>query len=216
MTGPWLVSYIALWILFLIIVVVLISMLRNMGVLYQSMERLVTLLPNTSKLAVGEELPQVSLFDARGQQFEWQTLADMTIAFVVISPGCGPCEAVLEQLAHDGTQLDADLSIQVEKHVVISLGDTAATTKLLNDLDLHGKVVLLFDTREEVSKIWGITSTPTILLVDAQQRIVKQIFGAKLADPQSNGANTLGSWPFTNRMEDYIAADSREARRKVR
>lgn len=29
MTGPWLMSYIALWILFLIIVVVLISVLRN-------------------------------------------------------------------------------------------------------------------------------------------------------------------------------------------
>lgn len=40
MSGLWLVSYIALWLLFLVVAVALLSVLRNLGVIYESLRYL--------------------------------------------------------------------------------------------------------------------------------------------------------------------------------
>lgn len=180
MTGPWLVSYIALWILFLIIVVVLISVLRNMGILYQSIEQLTAPLPGSSKLAIGEELPKITLRDASGEPFGWEILENKTAALTVISPECGPCQALLRQLAQGKLQPDPTIPINVERLIAISIGDIGSTTRLFSEIGLNGSVLVLFDVNKKVSKTWGISSTPATLVVDKRLRMVNQIFGVKL------------------------------------
>lgn len=39
MTGIWLVSYIALWVLLLLIAIVLLSVLRNLGLIYERIQQ---------------------------------------------------------------------------------------------------------------------------------------------------------------------------------
>jgi thiol-disulfide isomerase/thioredoxin len=185
MSGPWLISYIALWILFLVVAIVLISVLRNLGVLYQSMSQLVKVLPNTSKLTVGELLPRVTLHDAHGEPLQWRMFEGVSAAFTVISPGCGPCRALMQQFAQNDLRVDPENPIQARYYILISLGDIASTSELVSGMNGREGLYLLFDVNREVEKDWGVSSTPTTIVVDSQMKIVRQISGAKVQNSQA-------------------------------
>lgn len=84
MSGLWMISYIALWVLFLATALTLVSALRNMGVLYEAVTRLSqhTKWNQTStNLTAGAELPEVTLQTLTGDDKPLSALEGIKTAF---------------------------------------------------------------------------------------------------------------------------------------
>ena len=176
MTGLWLVSYIALWLLFLLIAAVLLSILRNLGVIF---EQLSQLQPKRSNLEEGQALPEVVLRTPEGETVSTSEWRGTATAFAIISPGCGPCHDYLEQLATDDTVLHLP-DATVPEYAILSLGDAPQTQELLQSLDRRAELErfpLLLDTKGQIMDMWGIAATPTTVVVDEQMTVTNQLFG---------------------------------------
>jgi thiol-disulfide isomerase/thioredoxin len=187
MTGLWMFSYIVLWILFLVMAVILIGVLRNLGVIYESLanSRPSSTHQVPTKLVAGEPLPiafalhglgdaPVSLSDFRGAK----------TAFSIVSPSCGPCHTLLQAIARDEIKPDPQ-DVTVLKRVIVSVGDIADTMRLIKQADLRQEVPVLIDREGKVAEEWGITSTPTTVIVDAHLKVVRHITGLSLPAQQA-------------------------------
>lgn len=176
MTGIWLISYIALWLLFLGVSIVLLSVLRNLGIIYESMSSSPTTRKQSTNLIAGQVLPELTLRTLAGYSKATAEFCGRKIAFIIISPTCSPCKDLLERIAQGNIQVDP-LDSTLQDTVLVSVGDATMTANLVQQLGLSQKNLILLDTERLVLKIWGISATPTTVIVDAAGKVVRQIFG---------------------------------------
>jgi Redoxin len=180
MSGLWLVSYVALWILFLAVAIVLISVLHNLGVVYASLKMVAPMRQPSSNLMPGQALPEVTWLTLDGQSKSIAAFKGSKRAFAVVSPDCAPCVDYVRQLAlrnHEIDPIDSD----VHEVVIVSQGDLDGTKRLLEKAEVDSELTVMLDVRREVTDKWGITGTPTTVIVDEQLRVVRQLFGGLTA-----------------------------------
>lgn len=164
MSDVWLVSYVALWVLFLVVAVVLLSVLRNLGTVYEAMQQPHPAPSEPIKLTAGEPLPDLVLEDLSGEGVSLATFRGQRSAFMVISPGCGPCRNLLEALAAPAhSSID---HFSAAQRVVISTGSGPTTADLIQTVGLSPQVPVLIDQGQSVLERWGVSSTPTTVVVD--------------------------------------------------
>jgi peroxiredoxin len=176
MTGLWLVSYIALWILFLLMAVVLLSVLRNLGTLYESLAVAPPLEEQPIKLTAGEALPDLTMRTLSGEQVPISMFQGTKTAFFVVSPQCSPCIRLLEDIAEDGADpYPHDGSVQ--RRVIVSIANAAETAELIDQAGLPEGVPLLIDPDGGTRREWGVAGTPTTVIVDEQLRFVRHEVG---------------------------------------
>lgn len=179
MTGSiFIVSYIVLWVLWLIVTVILVSVLRNLGIVYRSLEALSPAANRApTALKAGDRLPDVTWRTLAGDPVTIGTLDSHRQAVALVSPSCEPCLAYLRDIA--AATLDPDpLDRSVRLGVVVSLGDDAETKQFLHKVgELPADVRVVVDSSREVSSRWGITATPTTIIIDDDLRVVRHIFG---------------------------------------
>jgi hypothetical protein len=177
MTGIWLISYVALWVLFLGVAVVLISVLRNLGIIYESIQQLPQLRTSPTKLETGQALPNIMLQTLSGEALSLAALQGSKTAVSIVSTQCGPCRDLLSTIALGTDQADP-LDPTVRRRVVVSLSDMLTTAQLIDQVGLSTNVPVFVDPETNVTKEWGITTTPTTVIVDEQLKVVRQVFGA--------------------------------------
>jgi hypothetical protein len=166
-TGLWLISYVALWVLFLVVAVLLISTLYHLGVIYSRIEHRV---PPPTKLVRGEILPDVALQAPDGHQIQASQFAGSKTAFVIISPGCSSCLMILEEIARG----DNSMKLPVERTVIVSLSDVPATLEMVRRAQLPPGHAILADTNNILKERWGIRATPVIVETDEELKISEQ------------------------------------------
>lgn len=176
MTGLWLISYIALWILFLVVAVVLLSVLRNLGVIYESMVKTVKLSPPPTKLVAGEVLPELTLQTLAGDSTSLSEFPKKKTAFIIVSSHCSPCVSLLKRIAEDNTNPDP-LDSTIRSRIIVSVGSIPESAELISRSRLPQDVPVLVDAENSLAKEWGITTTPTTIVVDDQFKVVRHIFG---------------------------------------
>jgi peroxiredoxin len=176
MTGLWLVSYIALWILFLILAVVLLSVLRNLGTLYESLAVAHPLEEQPIKLVAGEALPDLTMRTLSGERVPVSRFQGTKTAFFVVSPGCSSCTSLLKDIAENGADPYPHDGI-VRQRVIVSNADTAETAALIDQTGLPDSVPLLIDPDGGTRREWGVAGTPTTVIVDEQLRFVRHEVG---------------------------------------
>ena len=172
MTGIWLISYIALWILFLILAVVLLLTVRSLSVV---VEKLQALQPGPEPLATtvktGETLPDVEL---RGRDDALRSLHSFRgtdTAVVVVSPGCGPCRDVLAEVGQHPASSDP-LHLHVSQTLLICLGEPIEAEQELVQARVPASVPVFFDPHNQVKSLWGIQGTPTMIIVNPDLQVV--------------------------------------------
>lgn len=185
MTDLWLVSYIALWILFLAVGVVLLSILRNLGVIYSSLEAVA---PQTraapTHLKAGQRVPDLTWRTLTGDSRAVSDLGGVRQAFSFVSPTCGPCLKFLQDVARNAVPPDLH-DPSVGHRVIVSVGDAEGTIALLEKAGLPADSAVLLDPDRQVVHQWGITGTPVTVVVDEELRVVRHIFGT----PETDGAD---------------------------
>lgn len=175
MEGVWLVSYIALWLLLLALGVLMVSLLRNVGLLATAVQQLQSGVEDTLTLQVGESVPELPLTTLSGQATSLAAQRGAPIVLVFVSPGCGPCHALLKALRR-GYAAMPELP-QATRQILVSLGDEAATRALLVDEPFHAGPVLLADPAV-LEERWGLRATPTTILLDAKGQYLRHQIGS--------------------------------------
>lgn len=176
MTGIWLISYIALWILFLVVAMVLLIVLRNLEVIYESLAVMPRLSPPSSFLKAGQNVPIVNLKTLGGGMISLSEFRGAGTAFLVVSPNCPACYDLLTGIVSKGDNL-SQFHPTVQRWVVLSLGDISGTTTLIRQTDLAEDIPVLIDAEAKLKSSWGISATPITVIVDEQFRVLKQIVG---------------------------------------
>jgi len=176
LTGLWLGSYVAMWVLVLIMAIVMVSVLRNLGVIYDAMKMA---MPQVGKLTpdleVGQVLPNATFRTLAGDVLGHRDLAGVKQALVIVSPQCGPCVRQLRRMAG---QPPDPLDGSVARRVIVSMGDAAATVRLLSEAGVTDGTLTLVDTERFASRAWGVTATPVTIVVDEELRVVRHIVSA--------------------------------------
>lgn len=167
MSGLWLISYIALWILFLVVALLLISVLYHLGIIYNRIDKRSA--PAT-KLTAGKPLPDVVLQTLDGNQIRTSQFHGSQSAFVVISPGCSGCVRVLKALAAGEKVVESPLL----HTVIVSMRDISATLEMVRQVRLPEDYLVLVDTQNIVERAWGVRMTPVIVEVDNEHKISRQ------------------------------------------
>jgi hypothetical protein len=169
MSGIWLVSYIALWILFLIIAIVLISVLHHIGVLYGKVEG--DRQPPPTILTPGEALPEVTFSRLNGELVPLSRFLGKPVAFLVISPGCSGCIEALQSFAnHD----QHDTESPIKNPIVVGLNDKVAISKLIQQVQLPPSYQILMATDNTIQKKWGVRLTPILIEANEELKLSRQ------------------------------------------
>ena len=183
MSGFWLVSYITMWILLIGISFVMLSIMRNMGILYQRIEQ--NKLQNDTKIskyAINEAVESLIVTDMQDLSVDLIEKLSQKTAIIIISTHCSPCRDLIKYLAEHKHKDPLDLG--VESTIVISMGSNRALQDLLDEYKVDsGDIAFYCDITDSLSQVWGIYSTPTIITVDANATITSQHAGFSL--PQS-------------------------------
>ncbi len=126
-----------------------------------------------SPLVVGEPLPAVALATLAGDSVDSATLRGARRAILVVSPFCEPCIRLLRGIAERQISPDpADDSVQDAVVICLGSADEARSVVAQAGWDGHGRVYI--DPERVVPARWGITSTPTTVIVDDDLRVVRQ------------------------------------------
>jgi hypothetical protein len=101
MSWPWIVAFIALWVIVLVLAVIVLGMMRRMAPLLDRVERLASrqnLSPDHAGLPVGSEVPSFEVSDAAGKRLRFAQELPMPAVFLFLESGCPPCEDLVEEL----------------------------------------------------------------------------------------------------------------------
>jgi hypothetical protein len=93
-----------------------------------------------------------------------------------VSPQCSPCTSLLKDIAENGADpYPHDRSVR--QRVIVSSADAAETAGLIDQAGLPDGVALLLDPDGSTRREWGISGTPTTVIVDEELRFVRHEVG---------------------------------------
>ncbi len=108
---------------------------------------------------IGALAPQFSLPSAAGRVVSLQDLLadDRACVLTFVHPGCGPCVALLPELARWHDTVTEDLAL-----TLVTAAEAMEAEKLAHE---HALTDVLIDEQSTVSRAYGITATPSAVLV---------------------------------------------------
>jgi peroxiredoxin len=159
-----------MWITILLVVALLIGILRHIGILYEQSGRHRA----STDLRAGQVLPDLTLSTFDGSRLRISHFAGHATHFVVVAPNCSACGELLSRLQ----KAASDDSGAMERHVIVSMGNRAATAELLQVAGMVPNSSVLIDEDEKIKGAWGVRATPVTLEVDEQLKVLRQIIGA--------------------------------------
>lgn len=120
-------------------------------------------------LEPGEPAPLTNLRSTEG---EWVTLESLVsggrpLLLLFTDPGCGPCQALLPEVAHWQRDLRGALSV-----AVVSSGGAEGTRTHAEEAGLR---TVLLDPDRGVAKAFEVAGTPSAVLVDGDGRIASTV-----------------------------------------
>jgi peroxiredoxin len=144
-------------------------------------------------LPAGSPAPEFSLEDATGGRLSLASLLERKrpLMLVFSDPGCGPCTALLPELAEWQRDDASGLTI-----ALISEGDRAHAQGKAEE---HGLINVLCDRDRDVFRRYRAQGTPSAVVVDRQGRV---------ATPLAEGPQAIRALLTTALMENLARAEA--------
>jgi methylamine dehydrogenase accessory protein MauD len=150
--------------------VLIVAVLRRHGRVLARLDELEAAVEadRTPGLAIGSEAPELALPDLDDEVVTLTSLRSRALPVLLLfsHPACGPCAALLPQVARWQAQHVDDLVV-----AVISSGDADVDRALASE---HGLDLVLRDDDDAAADAYGVTGTPMALLVDRDGRIASE------------------------------------------
>jgi methylamine dehydrogenase accessory protein MauD len=200
MMNPWwLASYVALWVVVLLLGFLLFGALRALGLQGWRLEQLEATAPTRvgrSGLKPGRAAPEFTLPNATGGEVNLRDFAGGKVLLVFTQSGCGPCHRVMPDL----NRLQAEGQVQV---LVVNNGELEETRTWA--AKARARFPVAVQEHYSLSRRYEVFATPYAFLVDERgviaskgivnnrQHIGYILDGAKAehnghADPEPSGA----------------------------
>jgi methylamine dehydrogenase accessory protein MauD len=156
----WLISYLALWLLVLMLGFLLIGTLRALGLLRWRLDQFEATTPSRlgrNGLKPGKKAPEFSLPGVTGGEVNLHDFAGRKLLLAFMQPGCGPCHGITPEL----NRLQDAGEVQV---VVVQNGDVETVRKWE---DKHRpRFPVAVQERLSLSKRYEVFATPFAFLID--------------------------------------------------
>lgn len=157
MSGPWLVSYIALWAVVLFQGLVIFILLRQLGVIYLGTAQGVA----GDGLSPGERAPEFALPDLDGREVALSGFRGLPLLLVFGSPSCGPCKALVPDLETFAAEKREQLRV-----LFLSRGEIEDAQRFAKEQDVRVPVAVHPD--ESLAEQYKVRVTPFAFLIDAE------------------------------------------------
>lgn len=119
MSWPWVVAFVALWILVLVLAVLMLGAMRRVVPLLVQLEKTAArqgLPSDVGGLPPGSEVPSFELINGAGEKVRFGETLPLPAVFLLVESGCSPCEELMEEL----DQQHADSLSGVPLYVVLT------------------------------------------------------------------------------------------------
>lgn len=157
MSGPWLISYIALWAVVLVQGAVIFVLLRQLGVIYLGTAQGVA----NDGLAPGESAPAFALPGLDGELVTLEALSGLPLLLVFGSPTCAPCKGLIPDLNVFAKERERDMRV-----LFLSRGEVDATQRFASENDVQVPVATHPD--EKLPEQYKARVTPFAFIIDAE------------------------------------------------
>lgn len=166
MSAGFLVSYAALWILFILQCLFILALLRQVGVLHLRIQPLGARIINAGP-EIGEPAPSLSLHDLDDVSSRLQVPSDdaRPILLVFVSPNCPACNVLMPGVRALARRPDGDLL-----WAVVALGVPSECARFRKKHNLRR--MLFCQAPEDVRDQYAVTTTPYVVLLDRENRVV--------------------------------------------
>jgi hypothetical protein len=173
-------SYVVLWVLFVVISLILIGVLHNIGVIHTSLARLTGEDRVPAKIKISDALPPIKLQGLNGDDLYLSESIIAGSAITVVSPSCSPCHTFLKQIQEQDYQIKRTL-LGFQKHIIICVSEIeraqTMTSALVVFQNSKSEVVILADPTELSRNTWGINATPSTIVIDNFGRVERVFLG---------------------------------------
>jgi methylamine dehydrogenase accessory protein MauD len=160
MSPWWLVSYVALWLLVLLLGFLLLGALRALGLQGWRLEQLEATTPSRvgrNGLKPGAAAPDFTLPGATGGEVALRDFAGRRVLLVFTQSGCGPCKRVMPEL----NRLQAAGELQV---LVVNNGEPKETRAWA--AEARARFPIAVQDRYSLSRRYEVFATPFAFLID--------------------------------------------------
>lgn len=155
MSGPWLISYIALWAIVLVQGALIFILLRQLGVIYLGTAQGIA----NDGLTPGTRAPDFALPGLNGQLVSLEAFRGSPLLLVFGSPTCTPCKGLIPDLNVFARERERDLQV-----LFLSRGEVEATQRFVSEHEVQVPVATHPD--EELMEQYQARVTPFAFLID--------------------------------------------------
>lgn len=173
MSGIVLVSHVALWCLVLVESLFIIALLRALGGIQERLSSL-SQQGGQGELVPGSTLPDRAFTDSCGEAMQLSSLwQEKRLVVLMASTGCVPCRDTLRWLG----ALYSSQGIRDWQACALCDGHPTMVKYLLQDANFPTEVPVAAVERGYLTRTFGITTTPTIVIVDTTGLIQRVAVG---------------------------------------
>jgi methylamine dehydrogenase accessory protein MauD len=172
-TGWWLVSYVALWVISFVMVALQVGTLRELGLLQRRVHTPASQFEPVDAQSDGPEIgsmPPAAIFaaaDGYGTVTLGQSDLGVKTLLVFMTPTCEGCQLAIDPL----NSIAAEMSSEVQTQVVLS-GPESMCASFVKLFPLRMPVV--FDPTHEVADMFAVRRIPSGLLYDEHGLLVSK------------------------------------------
>jgi peroxiredoxin/uncharacterized membrane protein YphA (DoxX/SURF4 family) len=176
------------------------TLLRRYGLALRRIEELETGSATGTALAIGAEAPPFALQTVGGGEVRLEGLLARArpVLLVFGDPGCGPCRALMPELAAWQRALADRLTL-----AVVSRGDLDENSTLATEHGLHD---VLVQRDREVAAAYAVEATPSALLIGSDGRIEQRVVAGESAIRELVDSHAADSKPAANGHARIAAA----------
>ena len=180
MDGPWLVSYVALWLANLAFVIILIGVVRQIGVLHLKVATLSVRPAEGEGRALGEIAigrmgpPFVGTDLVDGREISSEDLRGRRAVLVFVTPACGLCQElvpVINELIE---------KMPETQFLLISEGGRYRNKEFVNLFDVRAP--LIPDVKGDIAHAYDVPGQPTVLVLDEMGKVRRKFMNATRDD----------------------------------
>jgi thiol-disulfide isomerase/thioredoxin len=164
MSAPWIAGFVALWVGFLALAVILLGLLRRMSPILERAEAQIGVHGGKGSFGgapVASAVAPFQLVDATGRTALSRDSVEEPTLLLFVAPGCGPCEQILGALDGVGERVE-----NVPFHVVAEEGE--------GTFEAPPGVSLLYERDHGASTAFQTIVTPHAFVVDQGGLVLDQ------------------------------------------
>lgn len=159
------------WLCIVGLAVLVIASMRHLAFLYERLDPVFKFQTNLPSLREGELLPDIGLTDLRrGPVTPNAWIGEQTL-LMFAQPRCSACEDLLQATGIAINRVAAEGSMRV---CVIVLANAESAFRIAENAGLDAAVEVLSDERAQTLERWGVTTTPSAILLGADGRVSKK------------------------------------------